>query len=82
MRVYRSRQTSTGLYFDAYHVSEMTGRKLDVITVVPAYVWEKPESPYFMSLELPAKDLIHEEEFQRLAQSGALHPAMTIAMSP
>ena len=62
MRAYRPRQTTTGLYFDIYRVSEMTGRKLDLITVVPDFVWGKYESPFFTSFQLPAADLIDESE--------------------
>lgn len=80
MPVYRPRQTSTGLYFESYRVSELTGRKLDLVTVVPSHVWGKHESPFFTSMQLPAKDLIDEKEFQRLASSERIHPAMTVSM--
>jgi hypothetical protein len=79
MRAYRPRPTAAGLYCDIYRVAEMTGRKLDVLTVVPDYVWGKPESPCYTSLQLPAKDLLDEHQFQQLAQGAALHPAMLLA---
>ena len=78
MRAFRVRQTSSGPYVESYRISEQTGRKLELVTVVPEYVWEQPKSPYFHSFQLPIKELIDEVECESLLQKGALHPAMTI----
>ena len=53
----------------------MTGRKLDLITVVPCYVWGKNE----YSLQVPAAELVDEKEYAAMAKSSQLQPAMIIA---
>ena len=58
----------------------MTGRKLELITVVPEHVWDKPNSPFYNSYQLPAADMIDEQQFEAMKQSNQLHPAMTIAL--
>jgi len=71
MRVYRLPSTSPAQCFEAFHVSEMTGRTLKLITVVPFHVWGQPKSPYFMSMQIPSEELIDEQEFRRLTQVAA-----------
>lgn len=78
MKVFKKRITDLGVYLSAYRISEMTGRELDRVTVVPEHVWENPRSPYFMSFELPASELITEEECLKVVDTEKLHPAMTI----
>ena len=78
MTVYTKRATSTGDYFECYKVSEMTGRKLSLVTVVPFRYWDKPSSPYCEAYQIPISELISQEEFESMDKKNC-HPAMVIA---
>ena len=46
-------------------VKETSRNQSDIVTVVPLYVFEQHNSPYYMSYEVDSKDLLSEEDYNK-----------------
>lgn len=75
--LFRVRETSTGLYVT--HYREIGRNSLGVVHAVPAFVFEKPNSPYVCSVDLPATEFYTRADIDCMIESGiSLAPANTL----
>ena len=66
--LYRVRGTSFGHYITAYR--ETSRNNLGVVHAIPAYVFEKPNSPYVCSVDLHESEFYTREDLDTLIESA------------